>query len=119
MLNYIEFINEKIMTNTFTHEGSDYNLYKLNGLVRKNKIQSFPVKDLVWIFKYDDPTKDHPERIGTANINVPILVTKTKDGLVVLDGLHRLAKAVLQDIKELKGKLVNKEDLEKVKVKNE
>jgi hypothetical protein len=110
MFSFKRFLLE---TNTFTHEDNDYDLTTLNNLVKSVAVKNTPVSDLTWIFKYDDPKKDHPERVKTADIKVPILVTKDQGQLVVLDGLHRLAKAVKEKIKELPSKMVTAEMLKK------
>jgi hypothetical protein len=96
-------------TNTFTHDGSEYNLTKLNSIVRDNPIKTFKVEELKWILQYDDPTKD-TERMKRARLSVPILVTKWEDKLAVIDGLHRLAKTTSDKIK---GRLVSQEQLKK------
>ncbi len=106
----------EITTNTFTHNGEEYSLTKLNKLVKGSKVDSIKLKDLEWIFKYDNPLIDTPERIKTANINVPILVTMSQGKLVVLDGLHRLGKAKIEGKNVLPGIMVNKEQLKGAKL---
>jgi hypothetical protein len=107
---------KKHITDTFTHNDHDYDLSKLDKIIKHNRIRKFDIKDLLWIFKYDDPRKDHPERIKTANIKVPIIVTRWNNKLVVLDGLHRLAKAYIKGIKTLPGRMVFRHELARAKI---
>lgn len=106
-------LEKSISRNTFTHDGREYDLTKLNRMIKDNDIKKFRISKLKWIFKHDDPFKDEPERIKTSNIKVPIIVTKWRKKLVVLDGLHRLCKADIMGLKALPGRLVKPEQLEK------
>jgi len=106
----------EITTNTFTHNDKEYSLDKLNRLVKGSEVKLIKIKDLEWIFKYDNPLTDTPERIKTANIKVPILITKSQGKLVVLDGLHRLAKAEIEGLETLPSIMVNKNQLEASKL---
>jgi hypothetical protein len=111
MISFIEFLLEKERTNTFTHDDKEYNLTKLNKVIKDNPVEPIAISKLIWIFKYDDPDEDQPERIKTANINVPIIVIKWEKQLVVLDGLHRLKKASDRGLKTLPARMVTKEQL--------
>jgi len=106
-------LERSITRNSFTHDGNEYDLKKLNRLIKDNDIKKFRISKLKWIFKHDDPFKDEPERIKTANIKVPIIITKWRKKLVVLDGLHRLCKADIMGLKALPGRLATPDQLEK------
>jgi len=114
-----DIIKESAPTNTFTHDYNDYDLTLLNRIIKENSVKKFKVKDLTWIFKYDDPDEDHPERVKTAALAVPIIVTEWEDKLVVLDGLHRLKKAVNQGLESIEGRMVSKSQLKEALVKKE
>ena len=113
----IKAYNEEM--STFTHDNKLYDLKKLNDIVKENPVKKFKVSDLVWIFKWDDPNEDHPERISTARLSVPILVTHWKNKLVVIDGLHRLKKAENLKMTEIEGKLVTQDQLQMVELISE
>lgn len=49
------------------------------------------VDSLAWVLKYDFP---NPVLMAKADLLVPILVTKVKGRLGVIDGIHRLAQAI-------------------------
>jgi ParB-like chromosome segregation protein Spo0J len=97
--------------NTFTHNSRVYSLGKLNTLVKENPISTIKISELDWIFKYDNPLEDEPERILTANIKQPILITKSQGKWVVLDGLHRIAHAKIKKVSVLPCKVVSKDQL--------
>lgn len=97
---------------TVTHDGSKYDLNKLFKLTDKQPKAYFKVKDLEWIIK-----EDEQDRIDDADLSSPILVTEWKNKWVVLDGFHRLLKAVNEKVEELTGRVVSAEQLEQVKVK--
>lgn len=88
----------------FTHDGK---LYKLNPFLAKASMlnaKSIPLDDLKWILRYSKPESD--ERVEKADTNFPILVTPWKDKLVVIDGLHRMAKALSTKQKDIKAKII-------------
>jgi hypothetical protein len=69
-------------------------------------IIQFNVNELAWILEWDTPD---PIRIRSADLSAPILVTTWQEKFVVLDGLHRLAKAVYQSEKYIYGKYIPNE----------
>ena len=102
---------------TFTNDGKDYDLNKVLADVDDLPKVLFFVKDLEWVLKYDTPD---PGRVGEANTSAPILVAYYEgDKFVVVDGLHRLAKAIEKKIRFLIGRLVPADILEKDEVLSE
>lgn len=94
---------------TFTHAGNTYDLNKLLQLTHSQKPQEFKVSDLAWVLSHDAPTF---ARVKTADLRAPILVyNDPKHGLTTVDGLHRLAKALVTDVPMLPGKLVTNQQL--------
>ena len=87
---------------TFTHKGK---VYQLDPFLRE--AETLPtvkveVSRLAWVSKYAQPD---PERVRVADLKVPILFTVDREyGYVVIDGFHRLTKAIKQGLKELPGK---------------
>lgn len=100
----------KDFIDTFTHNDHDYDLARLKVLARDISVKPIEVAKLVWIFQWDKPIEN---RILTANINQPILVTYDKGKLVILDGLHRLTKAVQFGFKSVPGKMIPNSFLKK------
>lgn len=95
---------------TFTHEGKRYSLTDLLNDTDTLPIKQFNVDNLKWILEYDTPD---PVRVASANLTAPILITMSNNRPVVIDGLHRLAKAVAQGQKTIPGKLVAEDMLDK------
>lgn len=62
------------------------------------------------IQKKEDATV-HQKRTEDADTSFPIIVTKYKDQLVVLDGIHRLAKTYIQGQKTIRAKVIPPEYL--------
>lgn len=84
-----------------THLG---NTYKVDDLLREAK--SYPVvpekvSDLEWVLAHDTPRQD---RVDAADTSQPILVTEHEGRKVVVDGLHRLAKAKATGLSHLPAK---------------
>jgi hypothetical protein len=96
-----------------THNGQRYNLNKLFTIIDKFQTRTFKVEDLVWVLKYSKPDA---KRVHEADLSTPIVVTYFDKKLVVIDGLHRLCKAVEQGVVELEGKFVYKDVLDKCKI---
>ena len=111
-MNLIELYQEE-PGGTFTNDGHDYDLNKVLADVDDLPKVLFFVKDLEWVLKYDTPD---PGRVGEANTSSPILVAYYNDQFVVVDGLHRLAKAIEKKLRFLIGKLVPADVLEKDEV---
>ena len=100
-------------TSTFTHDKQKYSVDKAIATVATKRTIQLAVKDLVWIFKYVEPS---PERTRIADPSVPVLVTKWRGKLVVVDGLHRLQKAQEQGLETIPAKLLSAKDLQKAKL---
>lgn len=90
---------------TFTHWGKEYRVDDLIALTNGHKLISVPIKDLMW--NHEDnvsrgvfDSAEEQKRIDAAMLYYPLIVTRSaldksgKLSYVVLDGNHRLAKAV-------------------------
>jgi hypothetical protein len=99
-------------TSTFTHRGKTYLLNPLLALAEKKPLQRIEVKDLQWVLEYDTPDAT---RKMAADLNAPILVVyepeQRAEQYTVVDGLHRLGKAVDKKVKALPAKVLTMEDL--------
>ena len=119
MINLYTFntFNEKIYSeynSYFTHNGQSYNLNKLIRLSDKNQIYKLNVNKLKWILKYSNVYRT---RVKKANIKVPILVTKIGTKYYILDGAHRLKRALNNNIKFIRIKLISKKMLDTCKLR--
>lgn len=98
----------------FTHDGQKYDLNALLIVTEHFEVHDVPVSEVIWVLEWDEAD---PARVAKANIQKPILVTWWKDEdaddhkLVVLDGLHRIAKAQQSDLEYISARYVEAEDL--------
>lgn len=97
---------------TFTHFGKEYYVDDLIALTNGEKPRLISVSQLDWIFDYTTPD---PERVENASLHYPLIVTRDfvdgKDRFIVVDGTHRLAKAVKLGKKQVYCYLLNKHDV--------
>lgn len=96
---------------TFTHQGVEYGIDKLHEVLREAGVSPstvFKVEDLKWIL---DHGVSSPERVDNADTDTPIIVSKESNTLYVIDGFHRLARAVKDNKEELKGYLITDKKL--------
>lgn len=97
---------------TFTHYGKLYSVDKLLELTQDIPTEKCPVIQLMWILEYDHPlTKEREDRIDRADLSIPIRITDSDRAPVVLDGIHRLRKAVRGCDSSIKVKKVSDEIL--------
>lgn len=112
---YLEKRNSTVTSNGVT--------YYLNGIFRDTQhqpVEQFKVADLAWILEWvDHSSPEDQQRVQEADLSAPILVTREQKGLkltdrlVVIDGGHRLDKAVRQHVLTLPGKLVSPQVMKK------
>lgn len=77
---------------TFTHLGKQYLLDDFITRAIKLPIVQVPINKLKWNLTYATPD---PKRVAAADTTTPILFTiDPKWGYVVIDGTHRLTKAI-------------------------
>jgi len=95
---------------TFTHDNHVYNLDKVRLLVRTQPVLTIPIKDLLWVLKFDKPSES---RIKLAKFRHPLLIAKYKGRWTVVDGLHRLEKYRRKGITEIPCKEVTEYMLKK------
>ena len=58
------------------------------------------------VIKKKSYSKEHQKRIKKANVKYPIIITKYKNRLVILDGIHRLTKTYIAGNKKIKAKII-------------
>ena len=88
---------------SFTHDSSLYDLNKLLVLAEQLPVEMLPTAELAWVLQHDAPD---PIRVNKADYTVPLLVTRWQGHSVTVDGLHRLAKAVRENIAKVPAKIV-------------
>ena len=94
----------------FTHEGRKYNLNTVFSLVENDPIKKIRVGEIAWVLEFDSAD---PIRVSKADIKSPILISPSKSGLpTVIDGLHRLQKAIDMGVSYLPFRYVSERDLE-------
>ena len=96
-------------TSTVTHDGGKYSLNKLFKMVDADPVAYFNVSDLDWVLK--------ESRVSDADLNAPMLITVWNHKYVVLDGEHRLRKAIKEKVLQVPGRFVSPDQLEKAKIK--
>ena len=100
---------------TFTHNGKQYDLNIVFKCVDKNKVTKVAVSEITWVLPY---TVVDTNRVEKADLTIPILVTMDlKNRVTVIDGAHRLTKAVNENIISLPAKWVSKTILKKALIK--
>lgn len=103
-MKFLEFYQEDPGSN-FTHNGRDYLLNPLIKFSDKLPIINVPVDKLKWVLEYGDDERDY--MADNIDISVPILIARYNDKLVVIDGFHRLKKAIKLGKKKLPAKFVS------------
>lgn len=91
------------------HDGHNYDLNAIFSLVANKSVQNYSVGLLVWLLDYDTPRQD---RVQAADITYPIIVTRWQGRLLVIDGIHRLAKAHRLGYQTIPGRYVTKAELD-------
>ena len=66
------------------------------------------------MLEFDTPDLKRKEK---ADLSAPIMVAKDKQGrMTVIDGLHRLAKAVDENVDKLKGFFITNKELKNLEI---
>lgn len=101
---------------TATHNGKEYRLDTLFELTKDRRIVNIETSKLSWVLEYTDID---PDRMMKSDTDVPVLVYKDpKYGFTVIDGAHRLTKAVKLNLKTLPAYMLTDEDMHKAEVVN-
>ncbi len=97
----------------FASGGRRYRLDDILAQVETDPVRRFEVTALSWILETVYPDEG---RVEAADVTVPILVTEEAGRWLVVDGLHRLARAVGLGLETLPGRYVAPEVLEKARM---
>lgn len=88
---------------TFTHDGKEYELNPILAKAEKLPVKSLPVSLLKWVTQYGEAD---PKRVAKADLNVPVLVVIWQGKYTVIDGFHRLTRAIQEGLHQIPAKLV-------------
>lgn len=108
---------------TFESDGKLYDLNKLFQDTEHAPVAYFKIEDLLWVFdgqdiNYEEETED-ASRVEQADLTIPILVTAYKDSSwLVVDGLHRLVKALREKKEYLPGRVLSEESMNRARLGN-
>lgn len=103
---------------TVTHNGVEYKLDPIFELTHDRSVSDVDLNKLTWILKYSDLD---PKRVAAADTSVPVIVVRDHSaghtGMVVIDGIHRLAKAEKEGLKTIPARFVTMKEIEPFAVK--
>lgn len=100
-------------SSTFTHLGVTYSVDDLIALTRAIAPIDKPVGLFTWIFVYSRPDQ---ARVNAIADRQPIIATLWEGKWVVLDGLHRLKRALDNNQKFIPVRVVTEKEMEKLPV---
>lgn len=96
----------------FTHRGKNYLLNEVLKRAEKHPVEDIRIDKLKWVLQYDTPKAD---RKAAADLNTPIIVVWEpqygKEAFTVVDGLHRLAKAIDEKRTIIRGYMLRGSEL--------
>lgn len=102
-------------TNTFTHDGVEYDLDIVWSEMDKSlKTEIFKLDDLKWLI--EEAVWDPDMRKRWPNMSYPILVVMWQGRPCCIDGYHRISNALEMGWKQLTGKWVPDEVMGKARI---
>jgi hypothetical protein len=97
---------------SFTHDGQEYSLREAFRTARTKPTEQMAVDKLKWVLQYG---QSDPLRVASADLKAPVIVAPDRKGRpTVVDGHHRLSKAVQQGKKTLPAKVLTLGELKKL-----
>jgi hypothetical protein len=87
----------------FRYDGEIYYLNMVFQITKNIPAMLFPVNELSWILFGSDLS---PERVEKADLSYPIIISELGDKFIVIDGAHRLAKAIAEKDNEIQVKII-------------
>lgn len=104
LMTILEYAYREESGSSFTHDGAEYDLNCVLAAVANIPAQAIAVSELAWIL---DEESFHDEgRVLATNLDAPLLITRWNTRWVVLDGWHRLVKAVRTRVPVLRAHVV-------------
>ncbi len=99
-------------TNTFTHDGVEYDLDYVLEKTRYLPIETFKLSELKWLIDEIGPPTD----VRYPNLTRPILVVPYEGKVCCVDGYHRIWSALERGWEYLGGRWVSEKVLEEAKI---
>ena len=100
-------------TEVFTFGDSKYDINKANDIISKESLQPVDVSvDVLPKMSYSFISVDE-NTVKNADITKPVIIAKTKDGLLLIDGHHRVRKAI-QENQPIKAFVLNENQTSEV-----
>lgn len=100
---------------SFTHDGKRYDINCAFEQADRRPVRRIAVTELRWILEPPeaDPAQlpDDEERIARADLTAPLLITPWRGRLAVVDGAHRLTRAMREGVADLPTRLLTETDL--------
>lgn len=101
---------------TATHNGKRYRLDTLFEAVQNRPVVRVEVSKLTWVLEY---TEVDQGRVVKADTSFPVLVYRDPEyGLSVIDGAHRLTKAVKLKQRFILAYMLTDQDMRKAEIPN-
>lgn len=94
---------------TFSVDGRTFRLNEILKRAHDLPVVKTAVKDLLWHMEYVKTSKSDIVRVNNADLTAPLLLTKHYDKIMIIDGMHRLQKAVIKQVHELPSKYISEE----------
>lgn len=95
---------------TFTHNDISYDINTIFEISENYPVVDLEIKDLQWILEFTDI---YQHRLEKADYTIPILVSILEGQFVVIDGVHRLKRAIDDKLEQIPSKLISDTDLNK------
>jgi hypothetical protein len=101
---------------SFTHDGAEYDLNAVLRATAGDPVREYPVADLAWVHPH---SRIDPGRRDAADLTAPVLVAPDRAGRpAVVDGAHRLARALAEGVTSLRGRAVSPAALDGARLKS-
>lgn len=100
----------------FEQDGVKYSVDKMLAVVKDWPPSYYSISAFDWFATPTELSKLDPHRVQNASLDYPVIVAPYKGRFVVVDGMHRLAKAKLLKKQQIKAKFISESELESCKV---
>lgn len=101
----------------FSSNGKSYDLNAIFKMVANQPLEQIAVNKLIWVLEFTGDDYDR-QRVEDSDIKVPVLVTLHEGKELVIDGYHRLLKALKKHVKVLPYKRVTPEQMKQALSRN-
>lgn len=115
-------IYQEEQSSNFVNNGIKYDLNKIFKLTSRLPVELLDVQNLDWIFENNKECQScankeiHEKRVKFSDLSFPIIVTLYHQKLLVIDGAHRLEKAIQKKDKQIQGVVIKSDDLSNCRI---